>query len=365
MKRFIFIFIFSIVVALVALKLSDSDELPAYKAEESLNFTAAASEPTEPVSPSPEPGPCTYIDGNLVAAVNIDDRTYVKLDDLSGALDKDFWRDGIPAPGQELLEVNEVSYVDIEDYCEGNGIAIYEDVVASSATLYITSAAGQWEVPSGVSVPVLMYHYIGDAGIEENADLYVRQSDLRQQLEYLIANGYTPIFFKDLKYADLYEKPIILTFDDGHKSIYSELFPLLKEMNIKATVFVVSGYIGNGKSLDSSQIYELSSSRLVDIQYHTMWHPNLDEMSYEAQIPELCWGKVDIMRYTHNIPYVLAYPSGKQDDNTLMICQNEFKFAVKMSGPIYITGETDPLLIYRKYVPREMDIWTFADLIEQ
>lgn len=365
MKRAIFICIFSVFIALVALKLPDSDELPPYKTEESLSCPAAAPKPTEQVFPSPESGPCTYIDGNLVTAVNIDDRPYVKLDDLSEALDKNFWRDGIPAPGKELLEVNKVSYVDVKDYCENNGIAIYEDIIGNTPAIYVTSAAGQWEVPSGVSVPVLMYHYIGDAGIEENADLYVSQSDLRQQLEYLIANGYTPIFFKDLKYADLYEKPIILTFDDGHKSIYSELFPLLKELEIKATVFVVSGYIGNGKSLDVSQICELSSSGLVDVQYHTMWHPNLDEISYEEQIPELCWGKVDIMRYTHNIPYVLAYPSGRQDDNTLIICQNEFKFAVKMSGPIYITGETDPLLIYRKYVPRDMDIWTFADLIEQ
>lgn len=64
---------------------------------------------------------------------------------------------------------------------------------------------------------------------------------MRQQLQYLWDNGYEPIFFSDLTHLEDYDKPVLLTFDDGYIGNYTELYPLLQEYNMKATIFISTG----------------------------------------------------------------------------------------------------------------------------
>ena len=71
-----------------------------------------------------------------------------------------------------------------------------------------------------------------------------------------------------------YEKPVILTFDDGYDDNYTELFPLLQKYNAKATIFVIPKAIGTPHKMTAEQIYELSRSGLVSIQSHTYSHGN-------------------------------------------------------------------------------------------
>ena len=62
------------------------------------------------------------------------------------------------------------------------------------------------------------------------------------------------IFFSDLTHLSDYQKPILLTFDDGYDGNYTNLFPLLQEYNMKATIFVVSDEIGNEHRMDKYQL---------------------------------------------------------------------------------------------------------------
>ena len=78
--------------------------------------------------------------------------------------------------------------------------------------------------------------------------LFVRPAELEQQLQYLSENGYETIFFEDLAHLERYEKPVILTFDDGYDDNYTLLLPLLQKYHMKATIFMIAGDIGGPTS---------------------------------------------------------------------------------------------------------------------
>ena len=81
---------------------------------------------------------------------------------------------------------------------------------------------------SAQAVPVFMYHAVSDDvwGVEH---LFVSPSEMEKQLAFLQENGYSTIWFEDLEHVGDYEKPVILTFDDGYDDNYSELYPLLQK----------------------------------------------------------------------------------------------------------------------------------------
>lgn len=252
-------------------------------------------------------------------------------------------KDGILADIIEEYSLDELT--DTE-----NGIVYYTDYPKSDT------------LPEGVRVPAFMYHAVSNNcwGIEE---LFVSPENMEQQLKFLTENGYTPIFFEDLDKADKIEKPVLLTFDDGYVDNYTELFPLLKKYNVKATVFLITGNIGTDKYLNEAQIKEMAQSGLVSFQSHTVTHPFLSECTESELDYELMQSKLDIVRLTGKEPFVLCYPTGKYSQTSLDKTREYYQFGILMTGQTYETGD-NPVKIYRKYVKRETGIESFKSMLD-
>ena len=134
-----------------------------------------------------------------------------------------------------------------------------------------------------VNLPVLMYHLVLKNPKSKNK-FTISQKTFENDLEYIKNNGYTTILVKDLidyteGKAELPEKPILLTFDDGAYNNYLYAFPLAKKYNIK---FVFSPIAAEAERYSQikdenpnyshanwEQIREMSDSGLVEIQNHT------------------------------------------------------------------------------------------------
>lgn len=148
-------------------------------------------------------------------------------------------------------------------------------------------------LPPPVEVPILMYHNLvaeeNDPSISTDT-LWVGQ--FRRQMELLRENGFTAISFEELiAFAEegesLPEKPVLLTFDDGYRSAYELVFPILREFEMKATMFPIGVSVGKDtyKSTGYAMIphfsweeaKEMVDSGLVSIQSHTydmhQWEP--------------------------------------------------------------------------------------------
>lgn len=135
----------------------------------------------------------------------------------------------------------------------------------------------------GIRLPVLMYHSI--LKDPKRAGKYVVSPDtLKGDLQYLKERGYTTVVVEDLiRYVDqgtpLPEKPVMLTFDDGHYNYISYLLPLLEEYDMKAVVSVVGEFADtytetpdpnpNYGYLSWEEIGQLARSGRIEIQNHS------------------------------------------------------------------------------------------------
>jgi peptidoglycan/xylan/chitin deacetylase (PgdA/CDA1 family) len=102
-------------------------------------------------------------------------------------------------------------------------------------------------------LPILAYHRILDIASEDafpfDPELVSASVEgFAWQMEY-VKRRYQPITFRaaidmiDGK-LDWPERPIIVTFDDGYDDNYHHAFPVLAALNVPATIFVSTGYVG-------------------------------------------------------------------------------------------------------------------------
>jgi len=251
--------------------------------------------------------------------------------------------------------------VPVLSFCDALEIGTWQD--EDTGALYCTAGAGDWELPGGYNVAVMMYHGTGHA--DAGSNLVMPPEMLEEQLQYITENGYTTVGFEDLWNVENIEKPVILIFDDGWSNNYRNLFPLLKKYNCKATVAVVEAFTDESSHvhLTSEEIREMSESGYVSIQSHTATHCFLGEENEETQRYEMEESKRFITRLTGKEPFVLVYPTGSQNSTTLKIITDYYRFGVKMLGKVWNTSD-DPLMIYRFFPENNTYINIYAKWLE-
>lgn len=162
-----------------------------------------------------------------------------------------------------------------------------------------------------VGVPVLNYHRV-DSGIRHS--LVVPPEEFKRQMQYLHDEGYHSITLDELydyvtKGIELPDKPVLITFDDGYIDNYQRAMPILKEYNMKATLFMISGSIGENRFVNLEQLKEMQVNG-IDIQSHTVNHKDLRSMSLQQVRDELVSSKAVLEdRMKHPVRYI-AYPGG-------------------------------------------------------
>lgn len=95
------------------------------------------------------------------------------------------------------------------------------------------------------AVPVLTYHSIDPSG----SVVSMHPALFREQMQWLASRGYGAITATELfdaweGAASPPERPIVITFDDALGNVATEALPIMNALGFRATVFVVSGTIG-------------------------------------------------------------------------------------------------------------------------
>jgi len=131
---------------------------------------------------------------------------------------------------------------------------------------------------SAISVPILLYHRFGPVVTDS---MTVTTKVFEWQMKYLKDNGYSVIPLRRL--VDYYSRKgppppprsVVIAADDGHKSVYTDMFPFVKKYRFPVTLFIYPSAISNASyAMTWDQLREIIKSGFMDVQSHAYWHPN-------------------------------------------------------------------------------------------
>lgn len=129
-------------------------------------------------------------------------------------------------------------------------------------------------------VAILCYHRFGPAVADS---MTIRTVGFEQQLVWLRDNGFRVIPLRTLVDHLRGEGPapparsVVITAVDGHRSVYSDMRPLVEKHDIPVTLFIYPSAISNASyALTWDQLREMAGTGRFDVQSHTYWHPNFD-----------------------------------------------------------------------------------------
>jgi peptidoglycan/xylan/chitin deacetylase (PgdA/CDA1 family) len=171
-----------------------------------------------------------------------------------------------------------------------------------------------------------MYHdIVKRRGLPGGVYFDCTKAEFEAQMQWLEEQGATPISLEQLhrhltRGEEVPEKSVVLTFDDNYQGFYDIAYPILREKNYPAAMFVHTNFVGDKKKPHPKMSWEtlqsLDAEGIVTIASHTLSHPLLSKLSVEAQDRELMESKALLEeKLGHPVPY-FAYPEGDGDSVT-------------------------------------------------
>ncbi len=172
---------------------------------------------------------------------------------------------------------------------------------------------------------ILMYHHVcpaeqvpTDVVPLEGWRYCISPKDFRRQLQRLRQCGW---MYVDLEtYVAGLERGetrrnrwLSVTFDDGWLDNFQYAVPILTELQIPATIFVVSGTMAGVPSerrMSVAQLRQLHALK-IEVGAHTRTHPNLPTLGDAQLREELVGAKQDLERVLERPVRYLAYPGGR------------------------------------------------------
>lgn len=223
------------------------------------------------------------------------------------------------------------------------------------------------------TVPILCYHRFAlscDSPLCMPADIF------EEQIRYLKENGYRVIGPEALVDFLDYRKPIpkksvMISVDDGYRSVYDVAYPILKKYGFTATLFIYIDYVGvSSKAITWDQLRELKREGFY-IGSHSVAHSDLskqkkdeDGKAYLARLKkEIFRSKEIIDEKLGQDTIIFSYPFGRRNLTVASLTrQAGYRIAVTVdrgSNPFF----ADPFLIKRDQILKR-DIDRFASRLK-
>ena len=202
----------------------------------------------------------------------------------------------------------------------------------------------------GISIPVLMYHQI-----RHNATALdrVTPTSFSQQMDFLHKNGFSTITLNDYDQwrrgrKEIPMRPVIITFDDGWRSVYEEALPVMKKYGFKGTENIIIAYMNRSKGGDSymheDMLHELRREGW-DLQSHGLTHVDMLQFNEERFTDQLRESKT-VLRETFNISvFSFIFPFHSADSRYASLCGRYYRMcwtrAESVNSPQYVFQSTN------------------------
>ena len=234
-------------------------------------------------------------------------------------------------------------------------------------------------------IPVITYHHI--LRDEENTRFRHTSTTtsvraFSNQMTWLRDMGYTTLTMYQLEdyvhnRANLPARAVVITFDDGLKSVSRYAYPILKQYGFKATAFIITSRIKRHpqkwapKSLQFMSVSELEEIKDVfDFQSHTHFlhrvdahrRPILLSRSYHNILFDFEHSRRALAQFNPHVLY-LSYPFGGYNATAVQAASDAgFHLAVTTVKGKVKPGD-NPMLLKRLYIMRTDSLETMSRLI--
>ena len=208
-------------------------------------------------------------------------------------------------------------------------------------------------------VPVLLYHKIDwpapDSRVRGG---FTPPARFARQMSYLKRRGF--VFYTASELIEYFRehgrfppRGVTLTFDDGWKDNYTNAFPVLKRLGIKATIFLIPSCIGQtsakaqaeGESgrehLSREEILEMSRHG-IEFGSHSMNHRLLHEIAPLDAEFEIEESKKQLENLLEQPCKVFAYPAGFFTPHAQSVLERSGHVAAFTT----VYGPSDPIDLY-------------------
>ena len=201
--------------------------------------------------------------------------------------------------------------------------------------------------PISLSIPILMYHHVGDWG-ESRADWapwVVRSTEFRAQMDWLVANGFHTITFRELLAGQkagesVPAKSVIISFDDGWLAQEGVVRAELEPRGLHAVFFVYTAAVGattNNSGYISWQQLRILESAGHEVQSHTVSHGRLTDMPPSQLDREMRESRATIEKEMRHPVKVIAYPFGTYDERVMRAASAAgYEFGLRADGDLLV-----------------------------
>ena len=218
---------------------------------------------------------------------------------------------------------------------------------------------------SGKRIPVLIYHRlvareaILRAQDRSETGTIVFDDEFAAHIRGLKAAGFEGISVEEFvafheDNAELPAKPVLVTFDDGWRSVYEFALPTLQAEQFKATVFVNTdpdnANFRAGAPVDGSMTPEMireCEASGIEIGSHGVTHRYFTTLDEAGLRTELVESKRDLEELLGHPVRILAAPGGQSDKRVRRLAA-EAGYVALFGGGTGTVGKDSPLLNLRR-----------------
>jgi len=166
---------------------------------------------------------------------------------------------------------------------------------------------------------ILTYHSIDGSGSVISVD----EETFRHQADWLAAGHVSVVSVPELLEMNPRDEGLAITFDDAFENFGGIAWPILRERELPASVFIVAGHVGGSNDWGGSFAPDIPELPLLDwsgleglaedgvaIGSHTSTHPHLADQVPARVEEEVTGAAAEIERRLGVRPEGFAYPYG-------------------------------------------------------
>ena len=206
------------------------------------------------------------------------------------------------------------------------------------------------------SIPILTFHTLGD----RESVISFAPGVFQRGMAKLREHGYRTVSLSEAvaclrEGSPFPDRSLVITFDDGSRTVYDEAFPVLKRYEMSATVFLTVGRPGGQShqrpSSDGGPLLtwqEIRDMQVGGMEFgaHTLTHPDLTRLPVERIEEEICGSKTIIEDALGTPVTCFAYPYGRYDGRSYDVVQRYFVAGCSDRLGL-VTSRSDPYALER------------------